>query len=289
VAAGDYNQRISLQGPQEVRSVASSFNEMVERVQASQQAQRDFLANVSHELRTPLTSIQGFAQAIAEGAAAGQAGKEAARVIHRESDRLRRLVEELLDLARIESGQIAFAREPVELGQVLQGVCKRLALRAEGQGVTLQAELPELPVVIGDGDRLAQVFTNLLDNAIKHSPSESVVRLHGEVSRGWVTLHVDDRGMGIPEEELARIFERFYQVDKARGGDEGRGVGLGLAISQEIVQAHGGRIVVQSAVGDGTRFTVQLPVALPEDDTLVRGRTEEQAAGYLQGSRERSE
>lgn len=271
VAAGKYDQQLSLTGPEEVQSLAAAFNEMVRRVQTSRQAQRDFVANVSHELKTPLTSIQGFAQAILDGTAQKPEDQQhAARVIYDESDRLRRLVEDLLDLARIDTGQVAFERHQVDLGALLRSVVERLSVRAEEVGVHIESRLPDFPPIVGDGDRLAQVFTNLIDNAVKHSTEGGVVNLRFEKEGGWISIHFDDAGPGIPPEELSRIFERFYQLDKARPGGRGRGVGLGLAISREIVQAHGGRLVAQSAVGRGSRFTVQLPIIRPDDSTLVR-------------------
>ena len=270
VAEGDYAPTEIPQGPREVQGLAAAFNEMVLQVQTSQQIQKEFLANVSHELKTPLTSIQGFAQAMLDGAAGeGEARDHAAKVIFEESDRLRRLVEDLLDLARLDSGQIEFDRHPVDLSLLLQSIVDRLSLRAEAKNVRLVSRFDALSPMIGDGDRLAQVFTNLLDNAIKHTPEGGAVRLHGETGGGWVSIHVDDSGRGIPDEDLSRIFERFYQVDKARRGGSGRGVGLGLAISRQIVEAHGGRLVAQSALGKGSRFTVQLPIVQPYDETLV--------------------
>jgi signal transduction histidine kinase len=272
VADGDYRQTLQLNGPQEVQNLASSFNAMVDKVQTSQQIQRDFLANVSHELKTPLTSIQGFAQAMLDGAVAdGEARNHAAGVIFEESDRLRRLVEDLLDLARIDAGQIEFKRQPVDMSALLGRVVDKLVLPAKEKGVVLESRLRELPPMIGDGDRLAQVFTNLVDNAIKHTPMGRKVVVHGDASQGWISIHVDDSGAGIPNEDLSRIFERFYQVDKARRGGKDRGVGLGLAISRQIVETHGGRIVAQSSVGKGSRFTVQLPIVRPDDETLVHG------------------
>lgn len=274
VSTGNYDQQLPLGGPDEVRSLAATFTEMVQRVQDSQQAQRDFVANVSHELKTPLTSIQGFAQAILDGTAQNaEEQQRAAQVIFDESDRLRRLVEDLLDLARIDAGQVSFERQPLDLGALLEGVVERLGVGAVEEGVRIESRLPELPTLTGDGDRLAQVFTNLVDNAVKHTSKGASVILQGEIEGGWVSIHVDDSGPGIPPDELSRIFERFYQMDKARAGGRERGVGLGLAISREIVQAHGGRLVAQSVLDRGSRFTVQLPIIRPDDTTMVKKTT----------------
>jgi len=270
VAAGDYGQRLQPTGPDEAHSLAASFNEMVQQVQGSQQAMRDFVANVSHELRTPLTSIQGYAQALLDGAAADP--QHAAGVIYDEADRLGRLVEELLDLAKLDTGQAALDRQPVDLAAILAAIQERLSLKAKQRGVALENYAKTMPTLIGDGDRLAQVFTNLIDNALKHTPEGGAVKLVSELEPDWITVHVDDRGPGIPPNELSRIFERFYQLDKARSGSGPRGVGLGLAISKEIVQAHGGTIRAQSVVGHGSRFIVRLPMVRPQDDTLARPR-----------------
>ena len=268
VAAGDYGQRLQPTGPDEAHSLAASFNEMVQQVQGSQHAMRDFVANVSHELRTPLTSIQGYAQALLDGAAADP--QHAAGVIYDEADRLGRLVEELLDLAKLDTGQAALDRKPVDLAPILAAIQDRLSLKAKQRGVALENYAKTMPTLIGDGDRLAQVFTNLIDNALKHTPEGGAVKLVSELEPGWITVHVDDSGPGIPPNELSRIFERFYQLDKARSGSGPRGVGLGLAISKEIVQAHGGTIRAQSVVGHGSRFSVRLPMVRPQDDTLAR-------------------
>ncbi|MFQ5944323.1 MAG: ATP-binding protein [Anaerolineales bacterium] len=270
VAAGDYDQRLTHSGPDEAHSLATSFNEMVQQVQGSQQAMRDFVANVSHELRTPLTSIQGYAQAILDETAPDM--KNAAGVIYEESDRLGRLVDELLVLARMDTGQDPLERKPVDLGAILTAIVERLTLKAASKNVQIHNDSISLPALIGDGDRLSQVFTNLIDNALKHTPDGGEVRLKAETSSGWVSVHVDDTGLGIPPEELSRIFERFYQLDKARSGSGPRGAGLGLAISREIVEAHGGSLEAQSVVGRGSRFTVSLPIVQPDDETLAKQR-----------------
>jgi two-component system sensor histidine kinase ResE len=270
VAAGVYDQELTIAGPEEIQSLAEAFNEMVREVKTSHQSQRDFVANVSHELKTPLTSIQGFAGAIMDGTASEpEELNRAARVIHDESDRLQRLVKDLLDLARLDSGQLEFAFQRVDLSALLAAVVERLSVKAKQASVRVSLEKTDYPPLVGDGDRLAQVFTNLMDNAIKHSPQGGQVRIWGEASAGWVSVHIDDSGEGIPSSDLDRIFERFYMVDKARAGGTDRGTGLGLAISQEIIRLHNGTIRAQSKVGIGSRFSVQLPVIRPDDSTLI--------------------
>ncbi len=274
VARGDFDQQAPETGPDEVQTVARAFNHMTRQVKASQQAQRDFVANVSHDLRTPLTSIQGFSQAILDGTAASPEGAHhAASVINDEAARLTRMVEALLDLARIESGEWRMERQVINPAAILRAVGERFTLRTQEQGIMLRVQTPDLPNTVGDGDRLAQVFTNLIDNALKHTPAGGTVTLDGRRADGGIELVVSDNGEGIPPEDLSRIFERFYQVDKSRRRDAGRkGAGLGLAISREIVQAHGGKIRAESVVGVGTRFVVWLPLPQPTDTTVARSR-----------------
>jgi len=272
IAEGHFDQRVRVRGPQEVRALAASFNEMAARVSVTQQAQRDFLANVSHDLRTPLTSIQGFSQAIAEGVASDpQAAQRAALVIHDEAGRLHRMVESLLDMARIEAGQPDMLRQTVQLGDILRVVGESLSVKARDKGVELAVDVPpDLPRIAGDGDRLAQVFTNLLDNAFRHTPSGGSVTLSAAPDPGGeIVATVRDTGEGIPAGDLARIFERFYQVDKSRQGRRS-GTGLGLAIARQIVEAHGGTIEAASALGQGTTFTVRLPAADPHSAGRVK-------------------
>ncbi len=265
IAAGDYSQRAPEEGPREVRELVHAFNDMAERVQRTQQTQRDFLANISHELKTPLTSIQGYSQAILDGAASDPT--HAAIVIYDEAGRMRRLVEDLLDLARIESGQTRLRRTRVDLGGLLDVVLSNLSLAASERNVALIREVEPLPQVVGDGDRLAQVFTNLLDNAITHTPAGGQVTVRARQKDEGVLVTVTDTGPGIPEGDLKRVFERFYQVDKSRMRGDRKGTGLGLTICKELVVAHGGRIYAESVEGQGATFLVWLPLPRPTDET----------------------
>lgn len=267
VAEGHYEQRVPVTGPPEIRAVAESFNHMSTEVRASQDTQRDFLVNVSHDLKTPLTSIQGYSQAIMEGAADDPV--QAAAIIYEEAGRLNRMVVELTDLARLQNGQLSMQMHSLDLSPIVHAVAQRINIVAQKKGLSLTVESPTMPNVSGDGDRLAQVVTNLVSNAVKYTPSGGRVHVSTQVNNGGVELVVQDSGVGIPAEDLPRIFERFYQVDKARGPR--RGTGLGLAIVQEIVQAHAGTISATSAgTGKGSTFTVWLPS--PDLKTVVRGK-----------------
>jgi signal transduction histidine kinase len=254
---------VSTRGPREVQDLTRVFNAMMSRVQASQKSQRDFVANVSHELKTPLTSIQGFAQAIMDGTVdTPEERKQAAEVIYNEAGRMHRMALDLLDLARMDAGIINLQMSPVDVQALLNGVVEKFTPMASKADVTLKATLAnDLPMLMGDGDRLAQVFTNLVDNALKFTPQGGSITLRAVRDHNEIQIAVDDTGKGIPKEDVPHIFDRFYQADAARAGGEHHGAGLGLAIVQEIVAAHGGRISVRSAVGRGTAFIVHLPLS----------------------------
>jgi two-component system OmpR family sensor kinase len=264
VAAGDYSASLDITIPDEGRRLAESFNAMIGAVEASQRSQRDFVANVSHELKTPLTSIQGFAQAIVDGTADDKGSvQRAAAVIHDEANRLSRLVHKLLDLTRLESGEISMSWNCIDLAALLRSCADRFAIMAKEQGVVLSTSLPHELHITGDGDRLMQVFTNLVDNALKYTPNGGKVTLSAKKDGNTASISVADTGVGISETDRPRIFERFYRVDKARSrnaSEQSTGAGLGLAIAYEFVRAHGGQIRAESIVDVGTRFTVTLPL-----------------------------
>ena len=262
----DEIQPVEPRGPREVQDLTRAFNSMVGRVHASQRSQRDFVANVSHELKTPLTSIQGFAQAILdETANTPEARRQAAQVIHEETGRMHRMALDLLDLARLEAGTADLKMSKVDLKVLLQGIVHKFTPQAKNANVALELDVSgDLPPVTGDGDRLAQVFTNLVDNALKFTPANSGIVLSARKVEGWMEVSVTDSGIGVEGEALPRLFDRFYQADPSRAGAETasgrRGVGLGLAIAKEIVEAHGGKIGVRSQAGQGTTFVVHLPL-----------------------------
>ncbi len=263
---------IEPRGPREVQDVMRAFNSMMERVQASQKSQREFVANVSHELKTPLTSIQGFAQAILDGTAdSTEARQQAAQVIHTEAARMHRMVLDLLDLARLDAGTADLKMAPLDVSALLNGIVEKFAPLANHAGVRISAQSADL-ALIGDGDRLAQVFTNLADNALKFTPAGGEVFLSARREGAEAVIEARDTGRGIAPEALPHVFDRFYQEDASRARQERQGAGLGLAIAREIVAAHGGKISVRSQLGQGTTFTVRLPLAQPNAETLASHR-----------------
>ena len=259
IARGNYEQQVPVAGPKEVKGLATSFNQMSKQVKHSQQMLRDFVADVSHELRSPLTSIKGFAQAMVDGTAKGEEAQlKAATVIEDESKRMMRLVEELLEFSRLESGQITMVKEPVDVKELLQQCYEIFLMHAEEKGVNLKTDIEPLPPVIGDIDRLEQVFSNLLDNALKHTPSGGDINIIARhPNPNFAEISITDTGPGIPAEQMRHVFERFYRADPSAGK---AGAGLGLAIARQIVLAHGGDIIAKSKLGKGTEFVVRLPV-----------------------------
>ena len=259
IAKGRYNQRVPMIGPSEFKHLSETFNAMAGEVEHSRQLMRDFLANVAHELRTPLTSIRGFVQAQLDGTVGDEAGRQKSLlIVDGEAARLQRLVAELLDLARLEARQVSIAQEPIKLAELADQCVEIFALRAQEKQVKLVADVPPELSVLGDFDRLEQVFANLIDNALKHTPAGGEIVLRASCGAdGAIRLSVVDNGPGIDANNLSRLFERFYV------GDSGspRSAGLGLPIAREIVRAHGGDITVESTRGTGTRFVVTLPAA----------------------------
>ena len=242
--------------------------EDVSELRRLQQIRTEFIDNLSHELRTPLTTVSLLAETLTrEAEAAGDAVPPRMRdridKIEVETGHLVQMVNELLDLSRIESGGALGALEILDLGQIATDSTERLRLFADRQGVALRVDVGEpLPPVRGDAARLGQVIVNLLHNAVKFSPDGGDVVVAVRGSAGEVVVSVADHGVGIPAAAQPRIFERFYKVDRARVRGEAGGTGLGLAIARHIVEQHGGRIWVESVEGSGSTFSFALPSAV---------------------------
>ena len=251
--------------------------EDVSELRRLQQIRTEFIDNLSHELRTPLTTVSLLAETLTrEAEAAGDAVPPRMRdridKIEVETGHLVQMVNELLDLSRIESGGALGALEILDLGQVATESTERLRLFADRQGVALRVDVGEpLPPVRGDAARLGQVIVNLLHNAVKFSPDGGDVVVAVRGSAGEVVVSIADHGVGIPAVAQPRIFERFYKVDRARVRGEAGGTGLGLAIARHIVEQHGGRIWVESVEGSGSTFSFALPIAPSRPEPIHQG------------------
>ena len=269
LARGDYSQRVQVRGNDEVAQLGHSFNQMAQEIEQIRQRERDVLANISHDLKTPLTSIQGFAGALLDGTCPPEEYPTAARIIYDESERMNHLVGDVLQLSRLEAGELTLSLGPVDLHELLTQSVRRFAGTAEQAGVTLRVETPTNgPLrILGDRGRLEQVLGNLIDNALRYTPSGGRIDLVGglieDEGHSLARLIVRDTGRGIPTDDLPRIFERFYQADKSRVAGRGGGSGLGLAIVRELIERHNGTIRAESTPGAGTAITILLPLAPP--------------------------
>jgi len=261
VARGDLAQQVPVSSGDELGRLSRAFNEMTARLSAARQVQTDFVANVSHELRTPLTSVKGFIETLRAGAVDDrQVRDEFLLTLERETDRLIRLVNDLLLLSKADSAALDLQRAPVDIVELAQATVDRLRAQAETRQVSLVVQSDLRPrLALADEDRVEQVLLNLLDNAIKFSPPGGRVTIDiAAAPEKGVQVRVCDRGIGIAAENLARIGERFYRADKARTRAQG-GSGLGLAIARALVEAHGGELAIESQEDRGTTVSFTLP------------------------------
>lgn len=229
-----------------------------------EQMRTEFVANVSHELRTPLTSIKGFLETLMDGALDDPyAARHFLEIMSQETERLTRLIEDLMDLSKIEERRVVHRWQPVHLSDTIGRVLAMFQPQANEKGISISVDMPDgLPSVQGDPDMLAQVLINLVDNALKYTPNGGHVNVLAAQDEDRVRVDVKDTGIGIPPESLPRVFERFYRVDKARSRELG-GIGVGLAIVKHIIKAHGGEVCVQSEPGKGSTFRFTLPLEQP--------------------------
>jgi signal transduction histidine kinase len=256
MSQGDLDQQVPGEGEDELGRLVGSFNTMSDRVAAMYRSQRDLLANVAHELRTPLTSVQGYTQGLSDNVFTSEDERSGAyRTIQREADRMRSLIDQLLDLARLESGQASLRIETVNLAALFDRLNEIYAPRAAQKSIDLSFDAAG-DSLQADESRLMRVLNNLIGNALRHTPSGGRIRVASLKTAGGVRLLVSDTGEGIEQTRISRIFERFDRGDR----DDKTGFGLGLAIARELVELHGGTISVVSELGIGTTFAIDFPV-----------------------------
>jgi signal transduction histidine kinase len=261
-ANGNYDSRTTAIANNEIGRLGRTFNTMADSLAKIEQNRRNFLANVSHELKTPVTSIQALSETILDGLAPKpEQQKRYVATILQESQRLGRLISDLLDLSQLEADELSIVCEKLDLQTWLLAESDKLETLLTPKQLTLQMNIPEqLPQVWGDPDRLGQVFTNLITNAIRYSPEQSIITIRLITTKQHVAISVSDQGPGISSDDLPYIWDRFYRADKSRARNYG-GTGLGLAITKKLVQAMQGDIKVDSHVNKGSTFTVTLPIA----------------------------
>ncbi|MFN2467768.1 MAG: sensor histidine kinase [Gaiellaceae bacterium] len=251
LAAGSSPEPLPLEGSAELVALAESFNDMAVQLAAARDAERAFLLSVSHELKTPLTAIRGYAEGLREGVVTAD---DASETIGREAGRLERLVRDLLDLARMNRSEFTVNREPIDLGDAAREAVRRYEVEARSFGISLEATAARPSPALADLDRVLQVISNLVENALRSTPPGGLVRVRAEPG----VVVVEDTGRGLPEDELPRAFERFFLYDRHAAGRV-LGTGLGLAIVKELTEAMGGSVQVHSTVGLGATFVVRLP------------------------------
>jgi signal transduction histidine kinase len=265
IASGRYGERVPVRDADELGELSQSFNAMARALEEAERRRMEVISDVSHELRTPLSTIRGYMEGLAEGVV--EPTEETWTLLYAEFERLGRLVDDLRRLSRAEAGQLDLTMAPVSPAEVVRLTVGGMLPLFDEKGVELKSAVPgDLPSVLADVDRVVQVLSNLLSNALRHTPDGGRVVVEAEASDDdEVTFEVTDTGTGIAPDHLERVFERFYRVDKSRSRGEARGgSGVGLAISRALVEAMGGRIRVESpGLGEGATFAFTLPVSRP--------------------------
>ncbi len=265
IAEGHYQERVPVFGsseyPDELTELALHFNLMADRLAHSEERRRALIGDVAHELRTPLTTIKGYIEGLVDGVLPPE--RETYLLICQEANRMSRLIDDLQELSRVEAGAYELHLRPLTVQALVETAIRRLEPQFREKGVTLRLALDgRLPRVMVDRDRMLQVLTNLLGNALHYTPSGGEVTVRSYRVGGEVAIAVSDTGVGIPPEHLPHIFQRFYRVDKSRSRTGG-GTGIGLTIAKHLVEAHGGRIWAESpGKGQGSTFTFTLPAAV---------------------------
>ena len=273
VASGDFTDKVANDSKDEIGVLTRTFNDMavqledtLDDLKRSEQMRREFVANVSHELRTPITGVKSYAETLAHDPDIPPETREKfLNVILNESDRMTKIVQDLLTLSRFDAGSFEFSFDEFSFETSVRDVYNAVRMEAQAHHHEFTAEIePGIPRIRGDKARVEQVLMNMASNAIKYTKDGGRISIKAGVRGGEVWCSVKDNGIGIPKEDVQKVFDRFYRVDKARSRESG-GTGLGLSIAQEIVVRHGGRIDLKSRLGSGTTITVWLPVEGPSD------------------------
>lgn len=260
VGQGDFSGRVEVKGRSEMARLARAFNEMSQKVETLDQSRNQFVSNASHELKTPLTTMKILLESLIYQEDMDPALRaEFMEDINKEIDRLTMIIGDLLTLVQIDSKKMKLRREMMKLSDVVREAARRLRPLAEEHGLELAVSISEEGSMFADSAKIQQVVYNIIDNAIKYTPEGGQVRVTLSRSGKDAMLKIADSGVGIPQEDIPHIFDRFYRVDKARSRDTG-GTGLGLSIVQQIVRLHGGSVTVESEVGKGSVFTILLPL-----------------------------
>lgn len=261
IADGRYQERVQVGGNDELSELAARFNQMAGQLEQVEDMRRRLIGDVSHELRTPLTAIKGSMEGLIDGVL--PASPETFQQIHAEAGRLNRLVDDLQELSRVEAHAYALDIRPLDVSSLVRTVFKRLDIHAASRQISLELALPpNLPPVLADEDRSLQVLTNLVGNALQYTPAGGMITVSAQPVHEEIQISIRDTGTGIRPEHLARIFDRFYRVDKSRSRQAGGGSGIGLTIARALVEAQGGRIWAESeGAGKGSTFRFTLPKA----------------------------
>ncbi len=264
IAEGHYNERVQIPGNpdkadmDELAQLSQSFNQMTLALEKAETLRKQLIGDIAHELRTPLSTIKGSMEGLIDGVL--PAGKDTYFQVHQEAERLQRLVDDLMDLNRVESGAIRLERESTSIKGLIGNTTKRLSWQFEEKGVSLELNIPDgLPQVSVDTDRIGQVFINLIGNSLQYTPTGGSVLISGEEQNSQILIKISDTGIGLSADNISKIFTRFYRVDKSRSR-AGGGSGIGLTIAKHLIESHGGEIGAASeGLGRGSIFWVLLP------------------------------
>lgn len=261
VASGNPAQQVPVRSRDELGLLASSFNHMSARLQHSLELRRQMTADIAHELRTPISIILGHAEAVHDGVL--PASKETVEIIREEAGRLEHLVDDLRTLSMADAGELKLNMRPLSVAELLRGVERSHAHHARQKHIVLDTRIPDgLPEIEGDLQRLKEVITNTLDNALRYTPEGGRITMSATPANGDVEMHIQDTGPGVKPEELDQIFERFYRTESSRSREDG-GSGLGFAIARSLVEKHNGRIWAESQPGQGLAVVIRLPIQQP--------------------------